>query len=689
MIRKRPALTSLLLLTTRLLIPAGAEAQTEPDSSRVVPLPEVVVTGTRTPDSIKNIPASITVVNRGKFADARGLSLKDALLGVPGVLVQSRAGAQDIRLTIRGFGARGNGERSNAGVTRGIRVLTDGIPLSEPDGRTSLDLADIGSAGRVEVSRSNASAVYGNASGGVVNLRTDFEFDAPFAQFRGKFGSFGYHREQLYVGVAPGRSRGVLSVSNSTSDGWREHSGSSTSLISARLTSPMDDHTRLGLMLDLVSNLNFYAGPLTAAQADSAPEQANASFKLRNERRSNRVARLAMSVSGTPTPNRDYSLAVWAEPKKLQRSERSRFRDFARGHVGVTASAIERHRFSPSTTGALSVGVDDAWQDGAIQFYDLGPGGSRGRNLKADQREAANSAGGFIQGELTFRERWQARLAGRYDNVYYLSEDHADPELDDSRHFERITPKVSLAWLGQDHTLFATLGGGVEAPAYNEIDPPAPFDTLTSLNPFLETTHSTTMELGGRGTLGAAGRVTYDAALYWIEVKNDFIPFDGGAYYATVGKTRRQGLELGVTWKPTRKLACSSAVTLSRNRYVDYSNTFGDFAGNRVAGLPDRFLHGTVRYTLRPGLAAELALDHVGGYFADDPNRVQVKAYTLLNARVAWSGLFERQPMHLFLGIDNITDAEHTSSVFINGTNGQYFEPGLPRTVTAGLTLGL
>jgi len=81
----------------------------------VVPLKEVVVRGTRTYESALRAPAAISIVQGSAFATTRGISLIDALAAVPGVLVQSRSGAQDVRVTIRGFGARGNGERACAG----------------------------------------------------------------------------------------------------------------------------------------------------------------------------------------------------------------------------------------------------------------------------------------------------------------------------------------------------------------------------------------------------------------------------------------------------------------------------------------------------------------------------------------------------------------------------------------------
>src|SRR6185436_18042010 len=90
--------------------PRAGFAQDAPADTAVVPIPGVVVTGTRVPESVLSIPAAVTLVPRGEFAGARNINLKDALGFVPGVFTQSRSGAQDVRITIRGFGARGSGD---------------------------------------------------------------------------------------------------------------------------------------------------------------------------------------------------------------------------------------------------------------------------------------------------------------------------------------------------------------------------------------------------------------------------------------------------------------------------------------------------------------------------------------------------------------------------------------------------
>jgi iron complex outermembrane receptor protein len=670
-----------------LLLAAAASAS--PDTL-LVPFPEVVVTGTRTVESQLRAPAAISVVDRREFSDTRGISLKDALGLVPGVFVQSRSGAQDIRITIRGFGARGNGERSNTGNIRGIRVLTDGVPVTEPDGRSSLDLVDIGSAGSVEVQRSNASALFGNASGGVVNVRSDLRFDRPFVEMRERAGSFGYHREQVVVGFTSGRGRGIFALLNSTLDGWRPHSKSDATQMQARFAAPLDGGTRLGVLVDAVSDLNRFPGALTQAELDANPRQADPTFVQRDERRWNRVGRVALTVDKAVSQDQDLSFNVFVEPKLLQRSERKRFRDFTRVHLGGSGTFEVRARLTPSLESRTLIGGDEAFQDGAILFYQLTPSGGRSDTLIANKREAANSAGGFVEQELRWRDRWSARLALRYDNMHYIAEDHMVPALNAAKTFSRLTPKGSLSCRLERHTIYASLGGGVEAPAFNEIDPPAPFDVITSFNPFLEPMRSTTYEVGAKGSVSEfarLGRIRYDAALYWIDVLNDIVPWDNGAYFLTAGHSRRKGAELGLDWLPLRGMLIEGSVTISDNRYLEYQNQLGDFSGNRVSGLPRANVSGRARYDGPVGFSAELRVERVDAYYADDANSARAPASTILAATIGYGGTVGDGALRVFVAGNNLTDRHDVASLFINGTGGRFFEPGMPRSWAAGLTL--
>lgn len=683
------------VLVVALAVDAAAQTSSSQFSdTTVVPVEGVTVTGTRGRETILRTPASISVVPRGRIASTRQISLADGVQRVPGVFIQSRGGAQDVRITIRGYGARGNGERSNAGNLRGIRILTDGIPITEPDGRSSLELIDLGGTDRIEVLRSNGSTLYGNASGGVIHLRTALDFDSPWTEFQERGGSFGFHREQALLGYVAGGARGRASIYQSTFDGWRQHSRSATTSIQNRIGVPLDHGTQLGVSLAYVSNFNRYPGPLTATQLAGNPKQANARFVARDERRFNRIGRIGVTFDREPEEGQSLSLATWVEPKVLLRSERNRFRDFNRYHIGGSATWRLETPLGESLRGIWTLGGDDQFQDGAILFYDLGPGGTRTTTMLQNKREGSNSAGAFAQGELLWNDQWSLRVAGRYDNLWYLSEDRINPRLNSTKHFTQVTPKAALARMFAKHTLFAAIGGGVEAPAFNEIDPPAPFDTSTALNPFLDPMRSTSYEVGAKGDLttsGAFGRLGYDVALYWIDVENDIIPWNGGAYFFTAGKSRRRGVELGLDWTPISAVTLSGAASVSDNEYVEYVNDLttdpGGFEGNEISGLPKTLLDGEVRWRAIRGLELAGSVRRVGRYFADDANTARVAAYHVLGAEATWKQPVPFGLLRVFVAGENLTDENYVASVFINGIMDEFYEPGLPRNVSAGVTV--
>ncbi|MEO8623114.1 MAG: Plug domain-containing protein [bacterium] len=147
-----------------LMAPAIARAQ---DTTRTK-LPVVNVTATREgPRAPLDLPYAVTISRPDALAALRKTGVDELLFAVPGVLLANRQNpAQDPRVSIRGFGAR-----SAFGV-RGVRVLQDGVPVTLPDGQTPVDVLDLEGAERVEIVRGSASSLYGNAAGGVIDIRS-------------------------------------------------------------------------------------------------------------------------------------------------------------------------------------------------------------------------------------------------------------------------------------------------------------------------------------------------------------------------------------------------------------------------------------------------------------------------------------------------------------------------------------
>lgn len=695
--RPAPIAAVRLPLLGLLIAAAAAQAQDAPPFPRIFTLTDTVtVIGERPGTDALDAPVATAVVTAEAWREARTAGLEAPLAVVPGIIAQSRGGSNDVRITNRGFGARGAGERSNAGTTRGIRITLDGFPLTEPDGRTSLDLADAALLERIRVVRSNSSVLFGPASGGLIELQSLTGFDAPYGEARAEFGSHGYARQVVESGFVSGTARVRVAMGNSDFDGFRAHGGGSQTTLFATVLAEPAPTTRLGLYLAGTHNLQRQSGALTPAEFAADPWQADPDYVAQDARRDNRLGRLGARVEHTFAGGRRLQVGAFVEPKALHRSERNRYRDFQRVHAGGSVLLS-----GPAADGRVrwTVGLDEALQDGSALFYDLN-GGERGTTLLADQREGINTLGAF--GEVAWEPspRWQATAGARWDDVRYVSEDHQQPGLDASRSLDHVSPRLAVSYRPAERRLFfAAVTGGIETPAFNEVDPPAPYDTETSLNPLLEPSHSLTIELGTRGERfgeGFARRLAWDVALYTLDVRNDIVPWDGGSWYRTAGKSRRRGLELGLNADLPRGFSARLTGTLTHNRYLDYETGAPDgggglvatrYDGNATAGIPATSLQAAARWTAPGGAFVELAARHSGAYWADDANTDRVAAATIVDVTAGIeTQLWGRRGL-LFASVRNVADRLHVASVYINGADDRYLEPGMGRNALVGMSL--
>ena len=147
----------------------------------------LVVSATPAPISELDTPAAVSVVNGDDMRlGTPRVNLSESLNAVPGLQIQNRQNyAQDLQLSVRGFGAR-----STFGV-RGLRIYVDGIPATMPDGQGQTSNIDISSVNNIDILRGPFSALYGNASGGVINVSTQTGEQPGAIEASSYYGSFG------------------------------------------------------------------------------------------------------------------------------------------------------------------------------------------------------------------------------------------------------------------------------------------------------------------------------------------------------------------------------------------------------------------------------------------------------------------------------------------------------------------
>jgi outer membrane receptor protein involved in Fe transport len=201
--------------------------------------------------------------------------------------------------------------------------------------------------------------------------------------------------------------------------------------------------------------------------------------------------------------------------------------------------------------------------------------------------------------------------------------------------------------------------------------------------------------------------LTYDAAFYYIDVRNDIVPYSGGKFYFTAGKARRIGGELGLAIQSPYGITVQCAFTLSDNVYQEYMidsmyyknpGKYRDLKNNKIAGIPGMMQKSSLRYspTFFTNLFAEISIQGLSRYYADDANTLSVPAYNNLNTVIGINSIEiieDKLSVNGFFGVNNILDKSYAASAFINPDYDQaklnpiFLEPGLPRNFIGSFNL--
>src|ERR1700733_900692 len=281
-----------------------SNAQGESDTE----LDTIVVTATRVAESSRDLPVSVDRVDQRTLSVGQlEVNLSESLITVPGVSVQSRQNyAQDLQLSVRGFGAR-----SSFGV-RGLRLYSDGIPGTMPDGQGQFSQFDLGSADHIEVLRGPFSALHGNASGGLIPIFTEDGKPVFDAEGTAEYGSFDTQRYALKGSGATGAANYVIDAAHFQTDGYRDHSDAERNNFNSKIGITLPDASKLTLVVNAIET-PFVQDPLglTRAQLAADPAQAGTNAILYNTRKSLSQEQVGATYERQLTASDDLSAELY------------------------------------------------------------------------------------------------------------------------------------------------------------------------------------------------------------------------------------------------------------------------------------------------------------------------------------------------------------------------------------------
>lgn len=632
--------------------------------------------------------------------------VEQSLALLPGVTIANRTNpSQDTRVSVRGFGAR-----SQFGA-RSIRIMRDGMPLTLPDGQTPLDYLDLESVGRVEVIRGASAALYGNASGGVIDLRSIDPPAGPLAvQARSFNGGADVGRYtaalQRYTALFGGTPAGFGlegNIGRTKNKGYRDyaHQQLTNAFMRATRTIGGTDVAFVGMGLDMPLAEN--PGAITRAQADSAPWQADRLSVQKKARKTVHQVQLGLSATQHFKGDGEFFVQGYGGTRTL-------FNPTTFNVIGVDRrqSGGAARLTLPWTVGSaanrLSIGADAQWLDDARKNWancnavatanaSCPSVQSEKGTLSLDQSELVSNIGPYVRDEVEVG-RLRATAGVRADRVRFELRDHflSDGRNDSgTRTMNAVSPMVGLAArLSPLHSVYGNVGSAFETPTTTELGNRA--DGTAGLNPDLKPQFSTTYEIGAKG-LGA-GRVQYDLALFDIEVRDELIPFEvpgglGRTYYRNAGRTRRRGAELSLG-TDIGPVTTNVVYTRSNFRFRDFLNAGVQYGSKSIPGIPENQLQAIATWHL-PRAYASMEFVAKSRVFVNDANAAAAPAYGIVNARVGGVASFGKPWLSPVVGVQNAFDRHYISSVAVNAAGAsvaatKFYEPGAGRLWFVGLS---
>ncbi|MCG6038654.1 TonB-dependent receptor [Acinetobacter baumannii] len=673
----------------------------------VTVLPTLHVEATRTDTTYLQTPASVFRIDAPQVDTSSQVNLTEVVKGIPSLQIRNRENyAQDLQLSMRGFGAR-----STFGV-RGIRLYVDGIPATMPDGQGQTSNIDLSSLDHVEVLTGPFSSLYGNSSGGTILTSTKEGQGKDSIELSYSGGSHDKSRAGLVLqGGAKGANEPsyVISSSYFDTDGYREHSGAEKVLNNAKLSWSLDDGSKINWITNYVKIHADDPGGLTRADWENNPKQVVQNVLDYNARKEIDQIQTGLTWSKPINDQHElYAMTYMGQrqvtqyqsiPDTVQKNPNTPYQaggviDFKRNYYGADFRWTGKELL-PNTTLSVGVALDAMKEDrqGYQNFNDTGDKGVKGA-LRRDEDNTLWNIDPYLQASWQFLPTWRLDTGVRYSNVHYKSKDYYIVGLNGDNSgktsYEEVLPSVALSWqITPEVFVYASYAKGFETPTFTEMAYPAQGGASTlDLKPSTSDTYETGLK--SQNQLG-----DFTLAVFQTKTKNDIVSaesFAGRSTFRNADKTLREGVEFAWNKKLWRDLTAIASYTYLDATFDSTVPAAGKISeipeGNAIPGIAKNQAYASLAWQPSHGLYGGVEVQYMDKVYVNDTNSDAAPSYSVTSANVGYAWVMGDWKVNSFARVDNLFDKNYAGSVIVNDSTqpvGRYFEPADGRNWSAGL----
>ncbi|MGQ1340300.1 TonB-dependent receptor family protein [Acinetobacter baumannii] len=676
-------------------------------NSDVAKLPTLHVEATRTDTGYLQTPASVFRIEAPQVDSSSQVNLTEVVKGIPSLQIRNRENyAQDLQLSMRGFGAR-----STFGV-RGIRLYVDGIPATMPDGQGQTSNIDLSSLDHVEVLTGPFSSLYGNSSGGTILTSTKEGQGKDSIELSYSGGSHDKSRAGLVLqGGAKGANEPSYIISSSyfDTDGYREHSGAEKVLNNAKLSWNLDDGSKINWVTNYVKINADDPGGLTRADWQNNPKQVVQNVLDYNARKEIEQTQTGLTWSKPINDQHElYAMTYMGQrqvtqyqsiPDTVQKNPNTPYQaggviDFKRNYYGADFRWTGKELL-PNTTLSIGVALDAMKEDrqGYQNFNDTGDKGVKGA-LRRDEDNTLWNIDPYVQASWQFLPTWRLDTGVRYSNVHYKLKDYYIVGLNGDNSgktsYEEVLPSVALSWQITPEVLaYASYAKGFETPTFTEMAYPAQGGASTlDLKPSTSDTYETGLK--SQNQLG-----DFTLAVFQTKTKNDIVSaesFGGRSTFRNADKTLREGVEFAWNKKLWRDLTAIASYTYLDATFDSTVPAAGKISeipeGNAIPGIAKNQAYVSLAWQPSHGLYGGVDVQYMDKVYVNDTNSDAAPSYSVTSANVGYAWVMGDWKVNSFARVDNLFDRNYAGSVIVNDSTqpvGRYFEPADGRNWSAGL----